>query len=143
MAETLSQNGFEVVHQARRDLSDPAKPFREDRDIPTGISDPDLYAIAGARGYVVLTKDLRTRYRTVERVAVVQNNLAVFQLVRGNLTGPEMAQAFISAKQVIEKLLSDEPRPFIARITREGKLSKLISRDTLIESLDTAHPGSG
>jgi len=121
VAETLSQNGFRVVHQGQ--------------EIPTGITDLDLFAIAMEKGYVLLSKDLRTRYRPSEKAGIILNELAVFQLAKGTMTGPQMCAAFIAAKPVIRRCLKRMRRPFIVRLSQEGKVTVTYSRDELTKGL--------
>ncbi|MGQ0723474.1 MAG: hypothetical protein ACT4PE_18145 [Candidatus Eiseniibacteriota bacterium] len=114
VAKRLASSGFRVTSQGE--------------DIPLGLSDVDLFEIAAKRGLVVLSKDLRTRDRPVERAAIVRCKLAVFQLARGNLTGEEMAVAFIKAKTRIRRFLKREERPFIVRLNRRGEVTVSYSR---------------
>jgi hypothetical protein len=51
----------------------------------------------GERGWVVLTKDQRLRYRPLEIAALPASNARVFVLTAGNLRGREIASAFTKA----------------------------------------------
>jgi len=51
----------------------------------------------GARGWVVLTKDQRLRYRPLEIGALRASKARVFVLTAGNLRGSEIAAAFLAA----------------------------------------------
>ena len=117
MAKSLSENGFSVVIQGI--------------DIPTGLSDPELFAMVGEKGYILLSKDYRTRYRPHEKAAIVACNLAVFQLTRGDWTGPQMAEAFIKARPRIGRLLKKYPRPFIVRLNKQGEVTAFFGEDQL------------
>jgi predicted nuclease of predicted toxin-antitoxin system len=117
VAESLSGAGFRVVAQGN--------------EIPLGLPDPELFAMAAAKGLVLLSKDLRSRYRPAEKAAIVQCRLAVFQLARGNWTGAEMAGAFIKAKSRILRYLKKQDRPFIVRLNRDGEVTAFLSKADL------------
>jgi hypothetical protein len=51
--------------------------------------------------------------------------VAVFVLTSGNLTGDEMATAFVTALPRMQKLLSSLKPPFIAKVTRSGIVTLL------------------
>lgn len=51
---------------------------------------------AGVLGDIVLMKDRRIRYRSVEREALVRNNVRAFCLSNGNLNSQEMIDAFVN-----------------------------------------------
>ncbi len=78
---------------------------------------------AGARGWVVLTKDQRLRYRPLEIAALKESNARVFVLTAGNLRGAEIAAAFLAALQRICKVLHSLPGPFVARVSRSGHVT--------------------
>jgi predicted nuclease of predicted toxin-antitoxin system len=87
--------------------------------------DEEWLAEAGRRGWVVLTKDQRIRYRHTELVALVKARVAAFVLVSGDLRGDEMAKAFVEALPRMSRLLDRQPAPFIARVTSRGWVSLL------------------
>lgn len=98
--------------------------FRSDAEDEQWLSE------AGKRGWIVLTKDDRIRYRAAERAALVKAQVAMFTLASGNLTGEEMAQAFVKALPRIRRFVAKHRPPFIARVTRSGLVSMLFSGET-------------
>jgi hypothetical protein len=56
----------------------------------------------GRRGWVVLTKDARIRYRPSERSALERAGVVAMVLTAGNLTGAEMAKLFVKSLGRIE-----------------------------------------
>jgi predicted nuclease of predicted toxin-antitoxin system len=60
----------------------------------------------GARGWVILTKDQRLRYRPLELAALRASRASVFILVAGNLRGCEIAAVFVKALPRIYKILA-------------------------------------
>jgi len=84
----------------------------------------------GKRGWVVLTKDDRIRYRPTELAAVIDAHVALFALASGNLNGEEMAQAFVAALPRMTRVLAKYRPPFIAKVTRSGEVSIVFKSDT-------------
>lgn len=75
----------------------------------------------GARGWVVLTKDKRIRFRRIERDAMLAAKLRVFVLAgKTNLIGSEMSQIFVSNLRAMYSLARKEQAPFIAGVSRSG-----------------------
>jgi len=72
----------------------------------------------GERGWVVLTKDQRLRYRPLEKAALRSSNARVFVLTAGNLRRSEIAAVFVSALPQIFKILRSRPGPFVASISK-------------------------
>jgi predicted nuclease of predicted toxin-antitoxin system len=80
-------------------------------------------AAAGARGWVVLTKDKRLRYRPLEIAALTEAGARVFVLTAGNLRGVEIAAAFLAAVPRMRKILRSRRGPFLARVSRSGHVT--------------------
>jgi hypothetical protein len=76
-----------------------------------------------ARGWVLFTKDKKIRKRPEERTLLLSAGLRSFILVNGQLTGDQMAAAFIAAMPRIMKLLAETPPPFVARVERSGRVT--------------------
>jgi hypothetical protein len=49
------------------------------------------------KGWIVLTKDARIRYREIERTALMNAGVGAFVLTAKNLQGSEMASIFVHA----------------------------------------------
>ena len=77
----------------------------------------------GERGWIVLTKDQRLRYRPLEVAALRGSDARVFVLTAGNLRGSEIAAAFVAALPAICRILHSRPGPFLARISRSGQIT--------------------
>jgi predicted nuclease of predicted toxin-antitoxin system len=92
---------------------------------PPDAKDEDWLAEAGQRGWIVLTKDHRIRYRHVERLALMRAGVAAFILTLGDLQGEEMAQIFVKALPRITRFLKHHTKPFIAKVARDGSVSLL------------------
>ena len=96
-----------------------------DDHFPPDARDEVWLTEAGQRGWIVLTKDHRIRYRQVERRALMKAGVAAFILTSGDLHGEEMAQIFAKALPRITRFLQKHAKPFIAKITKDGSISML------------------
>jgi hypothetical protein len=61
------------------------------------VADVDWLELAGARGWVVLMKDERIRYRPAERQALVSHKVMAFCLTSGNLRARQMAELYLAS----------------------------------------------
>ncbi len=86
-----------------------------DEDVP----DTEWLAHAGQRGWPVLMKDERIRYRSAERGAVLASAVQAFCLTNGNLRAAVMAQQFLA---VIDKIATacGRPGPFVYAVSPAG-----------------------
>jgi hypothetical protein len=80
----------------------------------------------GARGWYVLTKDERIRYRALEQQALQNARVGAFILVSGNLTGEQMAKIFVMALPKIYSHTAETTLPFIAKIFRDSSVAPWI-----------------
>ncbi len=94
-----------------------------DSHFAENMADPYLLAEIGARGWVLLTKDKRIRWRPMERAALEEAGLAAFILTGGDMTGPQIAQAFKNALPRMTRILAKFSRPLLARVTRSGSVA--------------------
>jgi len=79
--------------------------------------------VVGERGWVVLTKDQRLRYRPLEISALRASNARVFVLTAGNLRGSEIAAVFLAALPRMFRILRATPGPFLARLSQSGHVA--------------------
>ena len=95
----------------------------QDDHFPRDEDDSVWLSVVGKRGWVVLTKDQRLRYRPLEIAALRSSGARVFVLVAGNLRGSEIAEVFRSALPAISRILRVRPGPFVGRVTKGGRVS--------------------
>src|SRR5207253_301154 len=90
---------------------------------------------AGGRpaGMVVLTKDRQMRSNQIEIVALINAGVPCFNLSAADMTGDEMAIAFVAALPRMRRFLQKFAAPFIATITRSGAVSMLFTHSALIK----------
>lgn len=87
---------------------------------PLSTDDREWLHEVGRRGWVVLTKDQRIRYRKGELQALLEAGVAAFVLTSANLSGAATADAFVRALPRIAKLLRDYALPFVAAVDAAG-----------------------
>jgi PIN like domain len=115
--------GNKIVAQALRDIGETVE-IHDDHFAPDA-KDEDWLVEVGKRGWIVLTKDDRIRYRATERTALAAARVRAFVLTSSQLQGTEMAAAFVKALPRIKRLIANHTPPFIARISRSGNVSIL------------------
>ncbi len=74
----------------------------------------------GRRGWIVLSKDEKIRYRLAEKRAIAQSAVRAFFLVPKGLTGPENGRILASAVTRMTKFALGNQPPFIAKVLRNG-----------------------
>jgi hypothetical protein len=89
-------------------------------------------AEVGRRGWVALTKDANIRRNPLLRDAVHAAGVAVFMMARADVTGPDIAQAFVRALPRIKRALRRFPVSFIASVTLGGEVAVLHDRDGIL-----------
>lgn len=89
-----------------------------DAHFPPNAKDTDWLPVVGKRGWVVLTKDDRIRYRQHERAALLGARVRAFVLTNRNLSGDEMAAIFVGMLEKMKKVIRREPSGFVATVTR-------------------------
>lgn len=109
VAEVLREAGLSVV--------------THDELFPQDAPDELWVERVGAEGWLGLAKDSRIRYRESERQQVCTSGAILFVLVTGNATGDEMAASFLRALRRMEQLVRDRPPPFIASVTKRGRVA--------------------
>ena len=95
-----------------------------DDHFPQNETDEKWLSEVGKRNWIVLTKDDRLRYRPITRAAIKSERVRVFTLPRGDLTGDEMAEIFLTALPAMKRLANRRPGPFVATVMRSGKLGR-------------------
>jgi hypothetical protein len=90
----------------------------------------------GRRGWVLLTKDSRIRYRTKEREALINARVRAFILISGNLSGPDMADILVKALPRIRRFVESHFPPFIAKIYKGGSVRMWFSPQSRVEQGD-------
>ncbi|OHB76056.1 MAG: hypothetical protein A2Z34_04185 [Planctomycetes bacterium RBG_16_59_8] len=97
-----------------------------DDHFPIDAKDEQWISVVGRKGWVVLTKDRRIRYRRHEQVAVKKAMACIFTLTAGDLQGEEMARIFVDALPKMIRFVAKHNPPFIATVAKSGAISKIM-----------------
>lgn len=83
------------------------------------VADVEWLELAGTRGWAVLMKDERIRYRPAERQALVHHGVKAFCLTSGNLRAAKMAELFLASMAHIT-LACRDAGPFLYAVSAAG-----------------------
>ena len=86
----------------------------------TDCKDLVWLAEVGARHWTILTKDKRILHRGIELQALTNAKATAFILTGRDMTGSEIARAFVAALPRIKNLLKTYNRPLLATVSRSG-----------------------
>jgi hypothetical protein len=81
---------------------------------PRGTPDETWLQVVGGKGWIVLTKDTRIRYRKLEQEALLRHNVKAFVFTGGAVTGAEMAVILGKAAPRLARIAETERPPFIS-----------------------------
>ena len=85
---------------------------------------------------MVLTKDSKLLTNQLELIALLRSGAPTFALRAADMTGDEMATAFVKAMPDMVKFLKKFEPPFLATVTRSGAVSILARFSDLIAKVD-------
>ncbi len=88
--------------------------------IGQGLADEEWLRDAGDRGWVVLMKDAKIRYRPAELQVLIDHGLRAFCLTNANLRGIEMAERFVEHLPRIVRIAAAKPGPYIYGVYSDG-----------------------
>jgi hypothetical protein len=91
-----------------------------------GMRDEEWLREVGQRGWIVLTRDDRIRYRFQERTALFHAGVRAFVLARRSLSGAAMAEAFVQALPAMRRFVVRHQAPCIACVTQAGSVALLL-----------------
>jgi hypothetical protein len=91
----------------------------DDEFAPTA-PDEEWLRRCGSQGWIALTKDRNIRYNPLETDALLRSGTRAFVLASGNMTGAEIASAFVQALPKMRRLAVKTPAPFIGKVFRDG-----------------------
>jgi hypothetical protein len=84
---------------------------------PPDCPDEDWLGVVGSRGWVVVTRDTRIRYKPNELAAVVRNRVSLLVVV-GKASHAELAANFVRTAPRIQSFLGTRSPPLIAKVYR-------------------------
>jgi predicted nuclease of predicted toxin-antitoxin system len=96
-----------------------------DDRFPQDTPDADWLSVAGAQGWIVLTKDSAIRRNPLERSVYREARAQVFVLTSQSMSAADMAAAFIAAMPRILAHVEDTQPPFVFAVRRTGDVERL------------------
>ncbi len=108
IVDALRHAGANVVHH--------------DDHFPPATPDEEWLAAVGRHGWIILTKDIRIRYKPNEKEAILEAGAVAVILVSGNMKGEEMAELFVRSLGRIERIAGSARPPAIFTLGRDGRL---------------------
>jgi len=91
-----------------------------------GTDDQVWLQHAGAKGWIVLTRDKRIRYRQLELGALQAARVRAFVFTGGNVTMQETANILTRALPKIGRICAAQPGPFIYHIGSGAKPMRMV-----------------
>jgi len=95
---------------------------RHDDHFDPTTPDPDWIAACGSKSWIIVSSDRAIKRNPLEQRALLNARVAAFFFTSANITSAEQIEAFSKALDRIAKMLTTQPRPFIARISRDGNV---------------------
>jgi len=95
-----------------------------DDHLPQDATDETWLQFIGEKGWIAIGRDKNIRYRGPEKAALIQANARLIVVRAKNTTGPDIADLIIKHINRIYRFSNKHDAPFIAGITRDGKITK-------------------
>lgn len=110
--------------QALKRLRSPIQPLLH-RDHFRDTDPDDVWlTTAGQNGWFVVTQDYKWHYEAPQIAAIKTYGLGCFYLWGASAPLWLIARAFCKAADSIQRVVQEEPRPFIYRVDNNGRLKK-------------------
>jgi len=98
----------------------------DDHFIPN-TPDYEWISKCGEMNWIIISSDKRIRKNPIEREASIRAKVATFFFTSGEITNQQKIEFFTAALNQIAKIVINQPRPFIARINRDGSAEMWIN----------------
>jgi predicted nuclease of predicted toxin-antitoxin system len=115
--------GGEVVAKALREAGERVVAHAE--EFADDAADVEWLSVVGKKQWIVLTKDARIRTNALEREALLAAGVAAFMLGRGDISGAQMAAAFVTSLSAMKRALRRWKAPMIGTVSTQGAVSML------------------
>lgn len=108
-----------------------------DDHFPPDMEDAEWLSALRDRNWVLLTLDRHILTRPTEIAALIAACIHAFILKQSSrdMTGDEIAQAFLDALPHMNRLAAKHTPPFLARVTPTGNVTEIEGYQTLINRL--------
>ena len=93
---------------------------RHDDHFDETTQDPEWISFCGEKNWIIVSSDKAIKKNMLERMAIMSAGVAAFFFTSAQITSAEQIEAFSKALSRIAKLVLNQQRPFIARISKDG-----------------------
>jgi predicted nuclease of predicted toxin-antitoxin system len=125
--------GHNVVADILRDAGYQVE--RHDDHFAQDAPDTEWIGAVAAKGWIILTKDRQIMSRVPELAAVAEAGARLYALSSANVTGQQMAAAFIKALPKIFRSLGQQKPPYASKIDSNGNVAIAWGHKELIQNL--------
>ena len=126
MPESLAALRLNVIHHhTPKALLAMRCKNRKEPLFPPGEPDDAWLEYVGKKKWIVFSHDEKFHKRETELSAIKQFDVGCFYLWGASAKNYEKARCFLLAYERILKAIAETPRPFIYKIDKQGKLSKI------------------
>ena len=94
-----------------------------DDHLPQDATDETWLRYIGKKGWIAIGRDKNIRYREPEKVALIQANACLIVIRAKNITALDIADRIKRHINRIYRIINKNNAPFIAGITRDGKVT--------------------
>jgi hypothetical protein len=96
---------------------------RRPQHFQPGTEDSVWLPFVAQQGWILLTKDKRIRFNQLEKAAIRRYHVREFYFSSGNYSGAAMAAILVAALPEMVKVCRKHEPPFIASISKSGKIN--------------------
>ena len=95
-----------------------------DDHLPQNATDETWLQYIGTKGWIAIGRDKNIRYREPEKATLIQANACLIVIRIKNITAEDIADLITRHINRIYRFIKKNNGPFIAGITRDGKITK-------------------
>jgi len=95
-----------------------------DDHLPQDATDAEWLHLVGKKHWIAIGRDKNIRYRGPEKAALIQANARLIVVRAKNTTAQDIAEILVKRINRIYRFVERHDAPFIAGITRDGKITK-------------------
>ena len=118
---SIPKSVAEALKLVRSDVRWLEDEFRHD------VRDANWLQEIGSRGWLVIGRDRRIRYRPAEKQAIIDHRVGYFCITQdANPTRWEYLRLIVTTLDAMERLFATIERPFIYGVYKDGTLRRLL-----------------
>jgi len=96
--------------------------------VPFGAADDVWLSHCGRHSYIVLTRDQRIRYRSLEKQALIDHGVACFTFTQGQATATQCAERIVALAPKMMAIAASQSRPFLYTFSLSAGLARVTLR---------------